>query len=237
MHLTRPRHFLFAAALVVLSNEFASLHQNAGYSTCINQAMNIMKYCSETDPQANRLMYILGTFHDVVASKAPSSAGVHDDRSSVTAPSPTNTYDPMANFFLSSHGNRSASVLMQSQGPSDLSRRNSVNMMGASPDFGGMSNPLLTPGGGSVAGDLDAECFHFDALWETWAGPSLADPSAAAAAGLSGGHGPMMGDDSYGDGLGGSSSSFATTPLMGQAGVGGRMANGSVVPLYPIFSD
>lgn len=62
-------YFLFAASLIVLSNEFALLYHNASYGTCINNAIAIIRYCSETDPQADRLLYILTTFRDAVASR------------------------------------------------------------------------------------------------------------------------------------------------------------------------
>lgn len=39
------RHFLFTAALVVLSNEFAGLCDNSQYSSSIFYAVNLLKYC------------------------------------------------------------------------------------------------------------------------------------------------------------------------------------------------
>jgi len=63
-------YFLFAAALVVLSNEFASLYINTSADQCIENAITIIAYCGETDPQASRLLYILTTFRDVVATQA-----------------------------------------------------------------------------------------------------------------------------------------------------------------------
>lgn len=63
-------YFLFAAALVVLSNEFASLYANTSPDQCIESAITIIAYCGETDPQASRLLYILTTFRDVVATRS-----------------------------------------------------------------------------------------------------------------------------------------------------------------------
>ncbi|KAF2738844.1 hypothetical protein EJ04DRAFT_428441 [Polyplosphaeria fusca] len=62
-------YFLFAAALVILANEFAGLYKVDASDTCIVNAISIMGYCGESDQQANRLVYILGTFRDVVVTQ------------------------------------------------------------------------------------------------------------------------------------------------------------------------
>lgn len=62
-------YFLFAAALVILANEFSGLYRVEASDTCILNAVNIMNYCAESDQQANRLVYILSTFRDVVAQQ------------------------------------------------------------------------------------------------------------------------------------------------------------------------
>ncbi|KAF2264920.1 hypothetical protein CC78DRAFT_579876 [Lojkania enalia] len=60
-------YFLFAAALVILANEFAGLYRVDASDTCIVNAVTIMGYCAESDQQASRLVYILSTFRDAVA--------------------------------------------------------------------------------------------------------------------------------------------------------------------------
>ncbi|KAF2680296.1 hypothetical protein K458DRAFT_345312 [Lentithecium fluviatile CBS 122367] len=62
-------YFLFAAALVVLANEFAGLYRVDAPDTCITNSINIMGYCAESDQQASRLLYILSSFRDVVAQQ------------------------------------------------------------------------------------------------------------------------------------------------------------------------
>jgi hypothetical protein len=62
-------YFLFAAALVILANEFAGLYRVDASDTCILNAVNIMNYCAESDQQASRLVYILSTFRDVVTQQ------------------------------------------------------------------------------------------------------------------------------------------------------------------------
>jgi hypothetical protein len=62
-------YFLFAAALIILANEFASLYHVDASDTCILNAITIMNYCAESDQQAGRLLYIMGSFRDVVAAQ------------------------------------------------------------------------------------------------------------------------------------------------------------------------
>jgi hypothetical protein len=59
-------YFVFAAALVILSNEFAGLYINTSADNHIDNAVNIMAYCAETDNQARRLLDILSSYRDVV---------------------------------------------------------------------------------------------------------------------------------------------------------------------------
>ena len=59
-------YFLFAAALILLANEFASLYYHGDAQKCIPKAINLMSSCAEEDPQARRLLDILTTFRDDV---------------------------------------------------------------------------------------------------------------------------------------------------------------------------
>ncbi|ROT40377.1 hypothetical protein SODALDRAFT_321744 [Sodiomyces alkalinus F11] len=60
-------YFLFAACLIALSNEFVSVYENPLYNDCMGSAIEVVRYCAETDPQANRLLYILHSFQAAVA--------------------------------------------------------------------------------------------------------------------------------------------------------------------------
>jgi hypothetical protein len=62
-------YFLFAATLILMSNEFALLYLNVAADQCIRNAITVMAYCAETDPQASRLLYILSTFRDVIVQQ------------------------------------------------------------------------------------------------------------------------------------------------------------------------
>lgn len=72
-HLSRRNpaviYFLFAASLVIFANEFAGLYKVDASDTCMLNAIKIMSYCAESDPQASRLVYILSSFRDVVAQQ------------------------------------------------------------------------------------------------------------------------------------------------------------------------
>lgn len=86
-------YFLFAASLVVLSNEFFGLFRNETYEAAIDDAVSITKYCSATDPQARRLLYILTEFRTVVREKGPTSSG-----NTAVSALPGSAYDPTVNF-------------------------------------------------------------------------------------------------------------------------------------------
>lgn len=62
-------YFLFAATLILMSNEFALLYVNSAADQCIRNAITVMAYSAETDPQASRLLYILSTFRDVIITQ------------------------------------------------------------------------------------------------------------------------------------------------------------------------
>jgi hypothetical protein len=64
--LTVPRYFIFAAALIVLSNEFFKLYAISMAQKLIQSSIAIMSYCAKTDPVAKRLLFILSSFRDVV---------------------------------------------------------------------------------------------------------------------------------------------------------------------------
>lgn len=200
------RHFLFAAALVVMSSEFASLHNNAAYAETFQKAMSVMDYCSKSDPQANRLVYILTTFNHVIVRTEPASASSLQELPLPSIPSVPNTptgamsnssNDPMANFFLSHPINpvivttnpasstftTTSSHMQHPQAPQvpTISRRDSISVSVPSPSPSGMPS-ALTPTT-SAAGDFvaDAEWFHFDSLWENWAAPGAGAGSGPTA--------------------------------------------------------
>lgn len=91
-------YFLFAASLIILSNEFFGLFNVESYETRIEHAITIMRYCAETDPQADRLLYILKEFRAVVAEKGQSAIRDSTSFAPKISSTPSATFDPMANL-------------------------------------------------------------------------------------------------------------------------------------------
>lgn len=198
------RHFLFAAALVVLSSEFASLHRNPEYRETVRHALTIMTYCKQSDPQAARLCYILETFNEVaVRRRASDPESVPVPNTPTGSMSNSSSSDPMASFFLgatplsnmqhnlpSLAGAFTPSAGLQQASP--LNQLPPLQMTGhqdmASQSLGMMQPTAVTPA--STSGDLinDADWLHFD-MWDDWgsssgaaAGPSsFGDPFTDAA--------------------------------------------------------
>jgi len=71
-------YFLFASAVVVLASEFSNLYTDSRATECIHNAITIMEYCAETDPQGKRLLFILQAFRDVVVDQRAKAA--HESR-------------------------------------------------------------------------------------------------------------------------------------------------------------
>jgi len=59
---------MFAASLVILLNQFSSLYKTRDYESTMADSIEIMKYCSEIDPQAERVLDIILRFSRVVTN-------------------------------------------------------------------------------------------------------------------------------------------------------------------------
>ncbi|KAL1845315.1 hypothetical protein VTK73DRAFT_694 [Phialemonium thermophilum] len=93
-------YFLLEASITVLTNEFVGLYNNEdkdAYTNCIDNALSVVRYCAEVDPQANRLLFVLTSFSDVVKRRkeASSSRLPPPPALATIATTPTDTYDPM----------------------------------------------------------------------------------------------------------------------------------------------
>lgn len=254
--LTVLSHFLFAAALVVMSSEFASLHKNPAYAETFQKAMSVTNYCAKSDPQAGRLVYILTTFNHVIVTRNPAVSTTLPDPPSVpntpTGNISNSSNDPMANFFLSHPPNPSiptsnpgsaafAPITSQAQQPQapqppNLPRRNSNNIAPSPSPSNMPSAPTPTA---SAGGDMlsDAEWFHFDNLWEAWAPLSGPGNGATTAAAVTD---PALFNDTSLNNFGVSGDAptptFAT-PSMPPGTMDGRFngSGGMQVPLYPMM--
>ena len=176
------RHFLFAAALVILSNEFASLHKYPTYSSHISQAISIMRYCAETDPQATRLIYILSTFQDVVSKVSPQSSEDRLEATTRTGATAASILDSTGVFFLDQPSSRSSTLQSHK---TQTSRENSLTSADPTTRRSYTSatvSPTTTtaipqsfpsvPSSVVHSQDRDEQVveaeFEFDALWQGW---------------------------------------------------------------------
>ncbi|KAK1963511.1 hypothetical protein LY78DRAFT_683234 [Colletotrichum sublineola] len=198
-------YFLFAASLIVLSNEFAAMYPNPSYETSISNTIAIMRYCAASDPQANRLLFILTSFRNVIYELRQKKT----EQPAMPAPptlSPTSTQDPISTIFRSSRVSRKNSFATNTSGQSAAS----VKAMAPPPPsaktdhsfstptgpHAGQSPAVSTPGMSQgeqsvrMSGDSDTADgeLEFDQLWGWSAVPnttggSLAGGSAAVPAG------------------------------------------------------
>lgn len=110
-------YFLFAATLIILSNEFAALYRNRHFIESVANAINIIKYCSTTDAQAKRLVFIVTSFHAEVEKQNSRNDLIQRTRSMNMDLFDGNIADPLAHLasaqqtFLDQQAKMSISTL------------------------------------------------------------------------------------------------------------------------------
>jgi hypothetical protein len=129
------RYFHFAASLIILSNEYASLYQNPSYADSISSTISIMTYCAGADPQAIRLHYIIDSFKDVVLSRGANLAQEARPMSTLAC-SPGANSDPIVSLFMPQEPQNHITTSFQ-VGIPKVSRRSSL------PSGGAAGNPSL----------------------------------------------------------------------------------------------
>lgn len=145
-----------------------------------------MTYCAKSDPQANRLLYILTTFnHVIVARQTVINSTLRDLPSNPNTPTGTmgnSPDDPMANFFLSHPLSTNSVVPTSNPAPATFTPTSSQ----AQHPQGAQVPTLSRPNSATISGPshspgimADAEWFHFDSLWENWAAPGVSSSTAA----------------------------------------------------------
>ncbi|KAI1452249.1 fungal-specific transcription factor domain-containing protein [Annulohypoxylon moriforme] len=95
-------YFVFAAALIILSNEFASLYHNPDAENSIHSALLILTYCGERDAQAQRVSYIIESFRNANMSRSSTVRKVYlpgRKIPTISTLSQTFPHDPMSPFF------------------------------------------------------------------------------------------------------------------------------------------
>lgn len=248
----------------MLSSEFASLHRNAQYADTVQKAMSVMSYCARSDPQANRLVYILTTFNHVIVAKKPVGPCPEPEQPAPTTPTGSasnSSIDPMVNFFPSTPSAPPKAPNPMAPGPLPLTSHDSgSNNNNGQPSVGpAIHSPATvhtgapTPAASSTAGDLmnDAEWFHFDTLWENWAPPLQPPGTSGAVAGAASSLAAITESTLFGvnpqstlggNGPAGPSSGFAGGPpdMLTQGAGDGRIHNAGAVgamqvPMFPVM--
>ncbi|KAI1881660.1 hypothetical protein JX265_000486 [Neoarthrinium moseri] len=179
-------YFVFAAGLIVLSNEFASLYHNPDADLAISSCISILTYCAEHDPQAERVSFIVEAFHEANLSRSVSARKISFPGRKVPIITPTSSnpqHDPMAHFFARSHDSPvqqqpTLAPIVKNERPL-LSTAHTIPvpalvssvLQQPSPDATGSSpvNTALPSGmpGMDALHAAEAE-FDFDSLWPTW---------------------------------------------------------------------
>ncbi|KAI1812148.1 hypothetical protein GGS20DRAFT_587803 [Poronia punctata] len=97
-------HCVFAAALIVLSNEFASLYHNPDARASINSAITILRFCAINDKQAERVSYIVESFDKANEERPPTATRLHlpgRKMPTIATHSKCSNFDPLNHFFHS----------------------------------------------------------------------------------------------------------------------------------------
>lgn len=179
-------HCVFAAALIVLSNEFASLYHNPDARKSINSAISILRFCSQNDKQAERVSYIVESFDKANEQRAPTVKRLYlPGRKIPTLATFSHTvgFDPVGNFFRL--GNREAipipttstfseEACSATTAPSEMSSMPIIppSMQQPSPE-GSLSLSSGITNAGGVAQGIDTLSggdseFDLDTLWDCW---------------------------------------------------------------------
>ncbi|XXH04657.1 hypothetical protein Hte_011076 [Hypoxylon texense] len=94
-------YFVFAAALIILSNEFTSLYHNPDANNSISSTIRILEYCEQRDAQAKRVRYIIEKFHEANQERPPRASISLPGRKIPTISTDSQTFcrDPTSCFF------------------------------------------------------------------------------------------------------------------------------------------
>ncbi|KAI0816555.1 fungal-specific transcription factor domain-containing protein [Xylaria sp. FL0064] len=181
-------HCVFAAALIVLSNEFASLYHNPDARTSITSAISILRFCSQNDKQAERVSYIVESFNKAVEQRPTTKRLYLTGRKTpiLSTLSQNRSFDPMCHFFrleqhdatMTSTFNEETVLVAPAQQPipsiplipstvQQLSSDENVSMTG------GMTTPAGIAQGGDTLSGCESE-FDLNSLWDGWVNNSNA---------------------------------------------------------------
>ncbi|KAH9900606.1 fungal-specific transcription factor domain-containing protein [Xylariomycetidae sp. FL2044] len=182
-------HCVFAAALIILSNEFAHLYHNPDARESIESSKEILEFCAVQDAQANRVAFIVKAFDQANVERLPTArklslSGRHTP--TLATLSQNSRLDPIAAFFRKEketrHHEHFSSAAAHEDRPgmaSTLPPSTSIPPMVPSaiqqPSPEGsisLNSNLAVPGIPSGADVLATDTeFDFDSLWNNWGAP------------------------------------------------------------------
>ena len=216
-------YFLFDAALIVLSNDFARpASSNALTKQCIDNSITIMSYFGDMDPQAKRTLHILMKFRDVITGQGTFSA-IQQQPLAPQISVPTLTRGLDAQNVPSPFDSAFGQVLPlpgASSAPSEttLSASNTVpNMLDTAPQEASFSGLLdltntVLPSRSDHSSSSTDEFIDFDSLW-AWPGST---PTPSANSNTAGGAPASNGNGNAVQGFSGDFRNLLGTPLFEQ---------------------
>ncbi|KAI0184690.1 fungal-specific transcription factor domain-containing protein [Xylaria flabelliformis] len=174
-------HCVFAAALIVLSNEFALLYHNPDARQSINSAISILRFCAQNDKQAERVSYIVESFDKANEQRTPTAKRLYlPGRKTPTLAtlSQNSSLDPVGRFFRSrnreaisitttSAANRETVVAATAPPPISSIPMIPSSMQQPSPDGNLSVSSGVTNTAGISQGVDDME-FDLDSIWNGW---------------------------------------------------------------------
>ena len=182
-----PTYSLFAAALIIFANEFARPGTNTLSAQAMHNAVTILEYCGENDPQAERAATILKDFRQAMQSESqPHHFNVNGQMNRVPFstreylnPTPTMAHQGISTTVVSSGTSpekrlpgsfpslTTSTTTFPSSNPSDS--QSNPFLLGQLPDeypFSGLLNLESMGMDGNSSADED---FDFDSFWD-WTG-------------------------------------------------------------------
>ncbi|KAF3064931.1 Filamentous growth regulator 27 [Daldinia childiae] len=182
-------YFVFSAALILLSNEFASLYHNPDADNAIRSTFIILQYCKERDAIAERVLEIIELFHNANINRPDTAKKIHLPGRKIPTILHTFQGEPMPPLFRHAKTERQEFYMSdiaptkerQIVGiPAAASEQNMRPMMAPmlqqpSPEGSvslnsGIAAASMAPGMEAL-GSGDPE-FDFDSLWQGWRRPS-----------------------------------------------------------------
>ncbi|RYP41169.1 hypothetical protein DL767_001173 [Monosporascus sp. MG133] len=207
-------HFVFTAALIILSNEFASLYHNPDATTAIHNAISILKFCADEDAQADRVLYIVETFHQANVRRLATARRLSIPGRkipNINTLSHNAHYDPMLHLFHHEGSEHLAAIPAIKERPvmghivpppsSSIPSMMPPALQQPSPEGSVSLNGGMGAGGGGIppsgletlsGGESE---FDFDTLWSNWPASSA---SSSAGIPIVAPHGMQPADGGFG---------------------------------------